>query len=217
MSWRTEQQRGDVARTLLRSLHREDLWTEDGPTAKAVELLEADGGPMSSGERVMLLAAFDVWNGQGHARLDEVMYSLDPERLRLVASLLLALAEGGAAIDRWLEFQGTIPHPWFGWLTEYPDEGRLPLEAVDRADAQRQTRTILAGDDPETEISVRRVTAKDIDELDDAGELAAATNASLTVALEAARDWFVSVGADGAPLRQVEDALARAKAKGGAS
>ncbi len=39
------------------------LWTEFGPTEQAKKLLRANGGPMSSGERVMFLCAWAIWNG----------------------------------------------------------------------------------------------------------------------------------------------------------
>jgi len=101
VSWSTEQQRSDAARALLRSIGHGDLWTDRGPTGEACQLLEEDGGYLSSGGRVILRFAFDCWNGQGRIPADELLYSLDPRRLRLVGTLMVALAEG--TVDRWLE------------------------------------------------------------------------------------------------------------------
>lgn len=78
------------------------LWTPTGPTSEAVELVEAGGGAMSSGEAVMLRAAFDFWNGQGGATLDALLHTLDPRRAGLVCGLVLAVHEGGEAVERWI-------------------------------------------------------------------------------------------------------------------
>jgi hypothetical protein len=53
-----------ACRTLLASVRLERLWTDQGLTAEVTELLKADGGPLSSGERVMLLAAWAFWTGR---------------------------------------------------------------------------------------------------------------------------------------------------------
>jgi len=78
------------------------MWTSTGPTAEAIALLEAGGGPLSSGERVVLFAAWAFWNGTGNATLTDVVYRLDAPNLRGIATLILALAQGGHAIDQWI-------------------------------------------------------------------------------------------------------------------
>lgn len=82
------------------------LWTPTGPTSEAVELVEAGGGPMSSGEAMMVRAAFDFWNGQGGATLDGILHTLDLPRARLVCSLVLAVHEGGEAVEQWIATNG---------------------------------------------------------------------------------------------------------------
>jgi hypothetical protein len=78
------------------------MWTAAGPTEEAIALFEAGGGPLSSGERVMLLAAWAFWNSAEKATLADVVYRLDDKNLRAVAALMLALAQGGPAIDEWI-------------------------------------------------------------------------------------------------------------------
>jgi hypothetical protein len=97
----SEQQRSEVCRTLLEAVYRGDLWDHTGPTDAALDLLEADGGPLSSGERVMLKIAFDVWNGGGNATMSGAFYTLDQSRRTVVADLMLAL-DDGRQIDDWL-------------------------------------------------------------------------------------------------------------------
>ena len=61
--FRSDAQKCQAIRLLLGSLGLEYLWTERGPTAKAVEWL--NGSPLSSGENVLLRTAFEFWNQQG--------------------------------------------------------------------------------------------------------------------------------------------------------
>ena len=85
-----------------------DLWTPTGPTPKAVVLFEADGGPLSSGERIMLLAAFAFWNGEGSLLLVDVIglvdgiERLDVKHVDALSSLLIAHKYGAEAVDTWL-------------------------------------------------------------------------------------------------------------------
>jgi hypothetical protein len=78
------------------------MWTPTGPTAEAIEILDAHGGPLSSGERVVLFASWAFWNGAVNATLADVIYRLDATNLRAIATLMLALAQGGHAIDQWI-------------------------------------------------------------------------------------------------------------------
>jgi len=79
------------------------MWTDGGPTETAIALMEANGGPLSSGERIVLLAAWAVWNGHDGARFADVVYRLDGRNLVALGTLLIAVASSGAAIDTWLE------------------------------------------------------------------------------------------------------------------
>lgn len=78
------------------------LWTANGPTAEASELLEANGGPLSSGERVMLLAAWAFWNGSGGLALAEILQRLDSEPTEALCFLVMSSKYGADAVDDWL-------------------------------------------------------------------------------------------------------------------
>jgi hypothetical protein len=91
-----------ACRALLATVRRADLWNLDGPTTWAVELLEQDGGPLSSGERIVLLAAFAFWNGQGSLRLVEVIERLDGDPAAALCALVVAVKNGPDAVDTWL-------------------------------------------------------------------------------------------------------------------
>ena len=99
---RDDQQLALVCNTLLATVRLERLWTDQGPTAEATELLESDGGPLSSGERVMLLAAWAFWNGSGHVTLADVLERLDAGPAEALCFLVLASKYGADAVDDWL-------------------------------------------------------------------------------------------------------------------
>jgi hypothetical protein len=101
--FRDDRQTARVCRVLLGGVRLARLWTDAGPTDEALELLKAGGGPLSSGEALVIRVAFDFWNGQGEASLARLLEVLDPGRLEALGSLLVALARGAGAVDAWLE------------------------------------------------------------------------------------------------------------------
>jgi hypothetical protein len=100
--FRDDKQSARCCRALLAQARMANLWTFDGPTPRALELLEADGGPLSSGERVVLLAAFAFWNGRGGLRLSEVVETLDVGPTEALCSLAVAVKGGADDVDDWL-------------------------------------------------------------------------------------------------------------------
>jgi hypothetical protein len=69
---------------------------------------DPDPFDVSPGERLMVLAAWDVWNGRGKLRWMEAIDRLDRENLSLLQSLTAAYATGTpAAFDRWLQKHST--------------------------------------------------------------------------------------------------------------
>lgn len=102
--FRTDQQINAACTVLLERAHMRGFWTGASPTEKTHGFAEKDGGPMSSGERVMLLVAYAMWNGTGGLELAALM-KLDDENLEAVASLLGAIADGrnAGAVDEWIE------------------------------------------------------------------------------------------------------------------
>ena len=91
-----------VCRAICSRARLAELWTSDGPTAQATDLLERDGGPLSSGERMVFLVAWSIWNGSGHVTVGDVLRQLDSVSLTMLGKLMLAAGQGGGAIDAWI-------------------------------------------------------------------------------------------------------------------
>jgi hypothetical protein len=64
--FRSDEQACKAFQAVLRTLYLEHLWTPKGPAPAALRYREYDGGLLSSGERIMLLAVFDLWDGSGN-------------------------------------------------------------------------------------------------------------------------------------------------------
>ncbi len=90
---------GRACRALLAMVSLEKLWTNLRPTPAALELLAGDGGNLSSAERIVLLAAFAFWNGEGSLRLAE-MIPFEPSVA--ICALVVAVLQGPDAVDEWL-------------------------------------------------------------------------------------------------------------------
>jgi hypothetical protein len=104
--FKNEAQRSEVVRVMLASLHLDFLWVDGRPTEEACGLMEEGGGYLSSGERALLFAAWDVWNGEAHLPFDRLLYGLDPQRMLMMGTFLVAFATG--TIDQWL----TLADAW---------------------------------------------------------------------------------------------------------
>jgi hypothetical protein len=50
-----ECQQARVCEALCRAVRLRGMWTDEGPSEVAVSLLKRNGGPLSAGERIMLL------------------------------------------------------------------------------------------------------------------------------------------------------------------
>lgn len=101
--FRSDQQLARTCRALCSLAGLGSLWTLEGPSPQAMTLLETDGGPLSSGERAVVLAAWNIWNGSGNVNLSDVVHRLDDRCLAALGALLVAAAGGAGEIDRWLE------------------------------------------------------------------------------------------------------------------
>ena len=71
--FRSDAQLARACRALCSRAGLGRLWTATGPTDEAIEIFEANGGPLSSGERVMLLAAWAFWNSAEKVTLADVV------------------------------------------------------------------------------------------------------------------------------------------------
>lgn len=105
--FRDDRQIAACARVLLARVGLAYLWALNGPTERACEMYDASagGGPLSSGERAMLLLAFALWNGGRHLVAADLL-SLDDGNLAAVGTLLSAVAMGSEAVDVWLHDHG---------------------------------------------------------------------------------------------------------------
>jgi hypothetical protein len=95
-----------VCRALTNGFGQEALFTGTGPTVAARELHEQPGSAMTGGDRALLELAFWLWEGGKGPRVAALVELLDRTRLRSVGALLIALADGGAAVERWLRSNG---------------------------------------------------------------------------------------------------------------
>ncbi len=100
--FRNDLQTARALRVLLAPLHLDHLWTDEGPTARAIELLEQDGGPFSSGERTMILAAWALWSGKAPTLRFDALLGLDNANTEALCSLLVVLTHDEAAIEAWI-------------------------------------------------------------------------------------------------------------------
>lgn len=102
MSFRDDEQAARACRALLGKVRLARLWTRSGPTDHAIHLLEQDGGPLSSGERLVVLSAFALWNGRGGVRLSDIIESLDVNMCESLFELIVAMRHGSRFVDDWL-------------------------------------------------------------------------------------------------------------------
>jgi hypothetical protein len=68
----------------------------------ARDLAEHGGGPLSSGERLLLLVAWSLWSACNHVTVGEVFYNLDSRSLTMLGKLMIAAGRGAEAIEAWL-------------------------------------------------------------------------------------------------------------------
>jgi catechol 2,3-dioxygenase-like lactoylglutathione lyase family enzyme len=87
---RADQQLARACRALLETVRLERLWTEEGPTQEASELLETAGRQLSQDERSVLLVAWTFWNGSGRRRLAELLEHVDADPMAALCSFVLA-------------------------------------------------------------------------------------------------------------------------------
>lgn len=102
-------QRALICKTVLGSLGMDKFWTEHGPTELAKDIwAQKTHGVWSHGEQIIWKITWQLWNGDEDLDVPfgEMLYTLDPERLELVGTLLMAMSIGSAAMDAWLALWG---------------------------------------------------------------------------------------------------------------
>lgn len=117
--FKDDKQRARVCAQITARIPRGPWWTEDGPSAANVavaeQVLDAAGDVpairsrhwedalrLSTGEQILVRAAWDFWSGIGHVTLGEVLDRLDTDNARTIADAIRACAEGPRAIELWL-------------------------------------------------------------------------------------------------------------------
>ncbi len=106
-------------RVLLRPVHMEHLWTATGPTPEAMHLRQTGGRSLSRPARLLVLAAFDLWNQDGHVDFGELVYRLEIEHFVPLLSLTLAVKLNAVPLDE--DDADAIDE----WLAEYDPEARV--------------------------------------------------------------------------------------------
>ena len=87
MIFRDDKQISKVCMVLLSYTNKTDLWVENGPSDVAIELCEAKGGYLSSGEWALLAFCFALWNGDGGGTMKQ-LFQLDLQHRNRIGSLL---------------------------------------------------------------------------------------------------------------------------------
>lgn len=105
-------QRALVAKVLLDRVGRPDLWSSTGPTATAVRLLKIEGTSLPQDQRLVLLFAFDLWNGSGRLGLLDLLQlsRSNAPLLGTVGRLLEAIALGATEVQIWADRQLRPPN-----------------------------------------------------------------------------------------------------------
>ena len=101
----TNAERTRVCKILVRQADLTNLWTPEGPTPLAQDLLQQNGGTMSSGQRVLFLLAWVIWKAPldpTKLKASEILGCLDDDNLHLVGTLLGAISHGHEALEEWL-------------------------------------------------------------------------------------------------------------------
>jgi hypothetical protein len=95
-----------VCRVLTRGIAREALFDRQGPTDAGRALFADAGHELRGGDRALLELAFWFWEGGQSPRIASLLELVDRSRLRTLGTLLLALADGADAIERWVKASG---------------------------------------------------------------------------------------------------------------
>lgn len=106
--FRDDRQTALVCSVLCSRVGVADAWTADGPGPVAFAVQEGRS-PLSSGQQVMVLAAWAFWNGEGGLTLARMLDVLDPKNMGALAELLVAASIGADAVDTWLRRFGPTP------------------------------------------------------------------------------------------------------------
>jgi hypothetical protein len=99
---RSDAQTCRALRVLLARVSLDDLWNNEGPTDRAVELLEAGATALSPEQKTIFRAAWAIWSRSGPLPFVDVL-RLDPGHLEALCSLVVVLTRDGATVESWIE------------------------------------------------------------------------------------------------------------------
>jgi hypothetical protein len=115
-AFRDDGQLADVCNVLCEHASLPGMWSAaHGPTEKAERLLATDCAGLSAGQRVVFLAAWELWDEDRvdassgtlrpyakTLRLGYIVCALTGKYLLPLSTLLVAMAGGPDAVDEWL-------------------------------------------------------------------------------------------------------------------
>jgi hypothetical protein len=101
--FRDDTQLSACCRAILAKAGIHGLWTDHGPSDRALWLIEHDCTSLTADQRVLLLVALALWYGRGVLKLAELLGRLPRERAVELGGLIDAVAHGPHAIDTWLD------------------------------------------------------------------------------------------------------------------
>lgn len=101
----SSEQQANRALSALFAEHSPDLWTHEGPSARAAEFLTDPAGvisevPLKRDERLLLSAAADLWDGAGRIRFVDLL-EMQPSTFLAFFSFVFVCFGGDDHIDRW--------------------------------------------------------------------------------------------------------------------
>lgn len=107
---RDNRQRDEVCRTILAWRGLEDLWHDgasyfEGPRDEAVEefrLIQEGIRRHGFGKSILIRVAFDVWNGSGGSKIQDIMQHLEAHLVQAIGALIVAASQDPEAVDFWL-------------------------------------------------------------------------------------------------------------------
>ncbi len=101
-----ERQKARLCRAVCTPVFRDragSLWTEQGPTERAWDLYDADGGALSTTERALLLTAFAIWRGTDDGPpVGLLLHRLGEPATRRLATVIALLCGDVSEIEPWL-------------------------------------------------------------------------------------------------------------------
>jgi hypothetical protein len=80
----------------------EGAWTHDGPSESARDLRTNYGHALTPAQRVLLSAAWGLWDGSESIRI-ACLWRESPAWCEALTALVIAQGQGTASLDRWID------------------------------------------------------------------------------------------------------------------